>query len=417
MARRDPAGTPEAPERHATGAPLHRDDDGLGRVLARAVAARAARRSPAVLLQREVSYLSVPPKYSAVRYESRTAEGKTRYEVFHPKDHPFDAEVKQAIEKMLPPPPSSTGVRDGPFAHLDVSLESHPFAGLSLGSHPFQALKETSDDVGLARKDVVYKPEHSAYIAVEGWGIRFFYPHEDDRCDVHLPSDFPADKVDLVAAAIKGKRRSARLKFVNEQGDTVLNVATVDERKRLVPKVLNRDEKQQQAMRYLEAYLAKHGLLGDFKDLLTNQMRRISFDDKPEGWFQTAMQLAGEKDAERAANTEGITPTKVGVGSRTVFMNASNFTVRAIVHELLHALSHPAVDSMSWVEGLTEYLTLQATGLNIRTAVSGATIYSKDVAALRTALKKTDVTEEELVQAYFRGKMGRLGEISELMTM
>jgi hypothetical protein len=410
------------PRRPATPAPVPADAWTLARTIGnRAFAAcvAASRDAPLVrarspLLQREVSYLTISTQ-SAVRYESRTAEGKTRYTVFYRKS--FDDAAKREIEAQLPQPRSSVSGGSGPFAHTGVSLGSHPFAGLSLGpQHPFQAPKEqSSGDVGIDRDDVKYVLERSSYIDVEGWGIRYYH-YDDGHCDVFLPSDFPEGKVSAAEMTIKAKHSGARLKFVNEQGDTVLNVVTADQRKRLVPKSLNRNDKQQQAMQFVEVYLAKHNLLGGFKGLLADQMTRITFDDDPSQWFMTAMTVAGEKDRDRAANTEGITSTKRDVGTRCVFMNASNFTVRAIVHELLHALSHLAMNSIGWIEGLTEYLTLQATGLTMRTDVKGSTIYSRDVAALRHAMNQTGVTENELVQAYFGGAMGRLAEISALMT-
>ena len=284
--------------------------------------------------------------------------GEDALHVFHPKDKPFDDKAQLEIEAALPKAAAASALQSGPFAQVGVSLGS--------GS-PFRAAMEKH----ARRDDVTYVPEFSSYLDFEGRGIRY-HPNNEGGRDARLPSDFPPDKVPDLERAMREKPalKTARLRFVNEAGDTVLNVVQ-GARKSLVPTKLGRDQVLAQARSFLEAYLAKHGRLDRFKVILADQMTRIAFDEDPAKWVQTAMMLANEKNPERAGDTEGITPTGQPVGTRCVFMNASNFTARAIVHELLHALSHDAMNSISWIEGLTEYLTLRATGLTIRTDAKG----------------------------------------------
>jgi hypothetical protein len=121
-------------------------------------------------------------------------------------------------------------------------------------------------------------------------------------------------------------------------------------------------------------------------------------------WMQTN-QIIGSKNA---GSTEGVTTSK-DRGARKVAINLDFHTLYAIVHELFHVVEANTVASLGpgLYEGLTEFMTITASGLDIRRDRTGqGYTYRSNLHALRTALADFPlVTEPDLYKAYFEGDL------------
>jgi hypothetical protein len=119
-----------------------------------------------------------------------------------------------------------------------------------------------------------------------------------------------------------------------------------------------------------------------------------------------------QSQLNQAKDTEGFTYThNKARRERVIHMNLQYYTPAAIVHELFHALEHENMGKLDAdiVEGMTEWLTLQATGLEKRTSKEKGIFYRFQSLLVIRGLYAQAFTPENIVQAYF------LGEINENM--
>jgi hypothetical protein len=114
-----------------------------------------------------------------------------------------------------------------------------------------------------------------------------------------------------------------------------------------------------------------------------------------------------------ASGVEGVTDP----GTHLIRINGGFHTTGTIVHEMFHSLSHPAHDSVFNVsnpvnEGLTEYLTNEATGHDRRYARDGTGTYTAEAEAIRRAIQSGAITDEDVRNAYFRGDRQAIAKVS-----
>ena len=62
---------------------------------------------------------------------------------------------------------------------------------------------------------------------------------------------------------------------------------------------------------------------------------------------------------------------------------------------------------------MTEWIALQATGLDVRQTRSGGTLYSNETGIVKLAVARGAVTTRGLLSAYFFGDMTGIGRLKE----
>ncbi|MCA2214080.1 hypothetical protein [Jidongwangia harbinensis] len=121
------------------------------------------------------------------------------------------------------------------------------------------------------------------------------------------------------------------------------------------------------------------------------------------------------------AATEGIT-TPGDRGARQVLMNGFDQPAPAYVHESWHTLESNVFQgalrsplSKDAIEGMTEYLTQQTTGLDFRRALDSehkpSTLYSRETSALELAMKNGELSQNDVHRSYLRGSESPTGRV------
>ncbi|MFI2708574.1 hypothetical protein ACH495_00375 [Micromonospora sp. NPDC018662] len=166
-------------------------------------------------------------------------------------------------------------------------------------------------------------------------------------------------------------------------------------------------------------------------DMYTDQHRSVLADDsrmhRP-GYSEFVSQVAANDAGApgqafgRAAHVEGIT-TRGPVGERDTYLNPNNHTVFAQAHENFHRIEHPSLQASgsrltdSTVEGMTEYMTQSATGLDFRTAgppgERGFT-YREETRTVRDAVRDGGYTNQDVQRAYLRGSESPTDRIAQV---
>lgn len=121
-------------------------------------------------------------------------------------------------------------------------------------------------------------------------------------------------------------------------------------------------------------------------------------------FFMRAQRVIGSGNTD---TTEGATSPHPR-GAREVAINRDFHTLYAVVHELFHAVEADDVAALGpgLFEGLTEYLTVAASGLDARRDPTGeGHTYQSNLDGVRAALASFVplVTEPDLFTAYFAG--------------
>jgi hypothetical protein len=231
---------------------------------------------------------------------------------------------------------------------------------------------------------------------------------------VYLPTGFHPTMRDIICDKLGFPHEN--IQFTNEKHDgyylsdknpdkdlatPVLAVTKVNRAKQLINELIN-------------AKVQNNELKAELLKVL--EIQTVEF---PENWFDAAK---GVGVTTKIAETEGITTTHLhGRGARRVLINQVNHTSPVIVHELFHALEHDKLTSGMNLspyleEGITEYFALLATGMNLRTTKNTAeteTIYEEKVWVVKTAVDKGWVTLEQLMAAYFEGKLDQIEKLSQ----
>ncbi|MDG4804105.1 hypothetical protein [Micromonospora sp. WMMD980] len=166
-------------------------------------------------------------------------------------------------------------------------------------------------------------------------------------------------------------------------------------------------------------------------DMYTDQHRSTLADDSRvhhPGYSEFVSQVAANDAGapgqafQRAAHVEGIT-TRGPVGERATYLNPHNHTVFAQAHENFHRIEHPSLQAPgsrltdSTVEGMTEYLTQSATGLDFRTAgppgQRGFT-YREETRTVRDAVRGGGYSNQDVQRAYLRGSESPTERIAQV---
>lgn len=138
----------------------------------------------------------------------------------------------------------------------------------------------------------------------------------------------------------------------------------------------------------------------------------VTFHD-PQLWEWVVRQKAfGSADSVEALTSRGPR------GYRSVDISRQNYTFPAVVHELFHVLEHASVSVLEdgLVEGITEYWTSLATGVDYRCSRDGGRTYKAEVRFVRDALRSGYVTIQQLRQGYFHGDIAALQIINDFFT-
>jgi hypothetical protein len=230
------------------------------------------------------------------------------------------------------------------------------------------------------------------------------YEEEGGRVVVYLPGGFPpGKKVDII-----DKIGRSELIFKNEPSNEVVHAggnptANPDEStKVLLAKQLIKD--------YLNSEGVKQIGEDDVGALIEQAPVRF-FQGLAWRQFLIAGNVFGSGLAQ-SESTEGAVDPRAPVGKREVGINQAYHTVPAIVHELVHTLEHATLPP-NLAEGMTEWIALQATGLDERQTASGGTVYASETAIVKLALARGAVTNEALLRAYFFGELAGIERLEE----
>lgn len=251
------------------------------------------------------------------------------------------------------------------------------------------------DETGTVIYHIRYSDASSAEPGEVGHGKRYV---------VYLPSGFDPGRRSDVAGTLNATL--ADIDFVNEQSDTLDLTLQGQARGKIS---LSLVDKEMRAKTLVTQYLPSLGLdavqteqggltLRGLLTALVNQQKVEFLNETAWAWA-----MLGSPATPQTA--EAIT-TPGPRGKRLVSINAENHTLNAIIHELFHAIASDALADLvgGVVEGMTEYFALQASGLDVRFAQDGGTVFGDNMRALRLALTNGVVTPTQLVRGYFLGE-------------
>lgn len=230
------------------------------------------------------------------------------------------------------------------------------------------------------------------------------YEQEGNDIVVYLPAGFPVDQREVIKQTLK----RADLIFKNEPTDQVARAVT--------HQIVNPREprKVEWAKNLITTYLQSVGVarIGEADVGALIAQAPVSFFEGHE-WYNF-LEEGGllSSGLLEAGTTEGAVDPRRAVGERAVGINRAFHTVPAIVHELVHTLEHATLPS-HLAEGMTEWIALQATGLDVRQTRSGGTLYSNETGIVKLAVARGAVTTRGLLSAYFFGDMTGIGRLKE----
>ncbi|MEU4173500.1 hypothetical protein AB0F46_42850 [Streptomyces sp. NPDC026665] len=220
---------------------------------------------------------------------------------------------------------------------------------------------------------------------------------------VYLPSGVDPSVRAEVARILEKSEDS--LTFTNAKTDSV----KLEDGRVLTPSL---DAKVNRAKGLVLQYLGNHEIINksnndQLRTLVHNQ--KVNFADRDEWKFMVAANARGTGNPE---TTEGITSSAT-FGERQIAMNAHNHSLPAIVHEMFHILESDKMlnrfdmpDGLA--EGMAEFLTCRATGVDARTNIGGPSIdriYRQDLDFVNRAVKSNVTSHGEIQAAYFYGNM------------
>ncbi|MBB3239179.1 hypothetical protein FHW68_000651 [Pseudomonas sp. Tn43] len=183
------------------------------------------------------------------------------------------------------------------------------------------------------------------------------------------------------------------------------------------------DEKIQRARGIVNAFLSEHGIVPIF----CNSADVVIVDDDIE-WLKVGRKHdMATTPTERIRRTEGYTTqnsiqppnSKEQPPTAKVFINGNNHTIGAIVHEIFHSISSPALSDV-WEgagppleEALTEYMTCVASRQYLRHDIAGDPLYERGLGILRDGIGEGGFTEADLILAYFHCTSELISPISK----
>jgi hypothetical protein len=234
----------------------------------------------------------------------------------------------------------------------------------------------------------------AARVDIDNMSVR--YEEEGGRIVVYLPAGFATKRREV----IKDKLGRPDLVFKNEPHNQVDSAGGYMKLNPTEPTEV------EWAKQLITTYLQSIGVarIGEADVGALIAQASVSFLEGP-AWYDFLKQggVLGS-GLEQAGSTEGAVDPRRPVGERTVGINRAYHTVPAIVHELVHTLEHATLPT-NLAEGMTEWIALQATGLDERQTRSGGTVYSNELGIVKLALEKGAVTTASLLNAYFFGEM------------
>jgi Domain of unknown function (DUF4157) len=162
---------------------------------------------------------------------------------------------------------------------------------------------------------------------------------------------------------------------------------------------LTDEEKVRIAKRLVEEYLTSSGITHIGDEVLAGQKVEILGES---AWKGIVSKESGSR--YKPEEIEGLT-SNAKRGSRNLWINSAYHTLPAIVHELFHTLEHDSMRSRvdSLVEGITEYFTTAATGVEKRLTQTKQTLYTVPLTFIRSELASGSVTVQVLREMYFYG--------------
>ncbi|MEV8505562.1 hypothetical protein AB0368_12150 [Actinoplanes sp. NPDC051475] len=172
-------------------------------------------------------------------------------------------------------------------------------------------------------------------------------------------------------------------------------------------------QNNQRARNVVSNYLQQSGMYtGEHQSALADDSR-VHRPDYPDFASQVVAHGGGApaQAFERAQDVEAIT-TRGPIGGRDVYLNPNNHTMFTQAHENFHRVEHPSLQAPgsrltdSTVEGMTEYMTQSATGLDFRTGgLPGrrGMVYGRDTEAVRNAVGSGQYSDRDIQRAYVRG--------------
>jgi predicted Rdx family selenoprotein len=112
-------------------------------------------------------------------------------------------------------------------------------------------------------------------------------------------------------------------------------------------------------------------------------------------------------DTIEAITTPNIAgSSKPPVPSAKIYINSNNHSIGTIVHEIFHTISDTTLTiSLGRLEeGVTEYITCKAMNILVRKDKKGYPIYDSEVQILRDKVKAGELSEQDILEAYFFGR-------------
>lgn len=222
---------------------------------------------------------------------------------------------------------------------------------------------------------------------------------------VFLPSGTDPDQRAAIAEQLQAPEDT--IKFTNARNDKVeLADGSVRE--------ASEGAKVRQAAQLVVRYLRRVGIDSLDQTSVQQALQNVSVTfHGPNMWEWVVRQKAFGSAEAMEAITSG-NPR----GNRAVDINEDAYTLPAVVHELFHVLEHTSLSSLEGglVEGITEYLTGLATGVDYRCSRDGSRTYRDEVRFVRDALRLGYVTTQQLQQAYFHGDTAALQKVNDFFT-
>lgn len=220
---------------------------------------------------------------------------------------------------------------------------------------------------------------------------------ENGKWVAHLPAGVePYGLHDTIARKLGVE--PAAVRFTNLRTDTV--AASREEKH-----VLTMPEKIYLAKWLAAEYLVRAGIAGASDKTFLNWLGAQEVEVPQEGeWAGIVMRVTRERNPAETGKVEGIT-TPARRGNRNVWINGVNHTFPAIVHELFHVLEHDSMHTLteSLAEGITEYFTTRATGVEERVGKNMETFYTSPLRFIREEIGAGRITEKQLQGIYFHG--------------
>jgi hypothetical protein len=269
--------------------------------------------------------------------------------------------------------------------------------------HQLHVQRSPNDQVG----DQTEKEEKTVLVAIGSTGKKMKVTCERGKKPgtlwvVFLPSGIAPDQRKVIAEELKTPEED--IKFTNARDDVI---TLEDGTQRQGSEKAKVGRSKQLVLNYLHSVGITVLDGAKVEDAL--EKSKVTFFES-NSWEVFLLKQDVRHSAEA---TEGIT-TPGPRGSREVGLNKAIYTLPTIVHELFHVLEHESLRDYipGMCEGITEYWTSRATGVDFRCDRSGeGRVYGDNIRFIRNALANGIVTESDLQKGYFHGEKGILSQL------